>query len=127
MGRLALGDTATEIILKLSDGNPGALTVIREMLSRQFHNVHGAMLILWLDEWEIYGSMIWVLFKDGCHEDFGLLERAIRSVQMGYLTKGDILDSRFDASTATLTVEEMFKGLKQHKPRVSDHEYFSKN
>jgi len=110
MGRIQLNDTAPDIVKKMCDGNPGALVVLMKLLSQTFHGVHGAMLIVYLDEWGIYGPDIWILYKDHCHESMQLLERAIRAVQCGCITIDKLKTPDFDAEVDTLPVERMLKG-----------------
>ncbi len=84
-------DDPTEIILALSDGNPGAASVMAQMLSRGAaidpDNILGSMgPILMLDTFKIYGPDIWILYKDVCGQDIVKTIAAIRSVQIGHVS-----------------------------------------
>lgn len=59
--------TMREAIYLLSEGNPGAVSVLAKLAS-----VFPATLIL-LDDQEIYGSDIWLAYKDISGEDLGAL------------------------------------------------------
>jgi len=54
-----------DAIIALAEGNPGAITVLAQMVQ----DPRGAAAILHLDNLEIYGSKIWVGYKDHCKED----------------------------------------------------------
>ena len=63
--RIKLKDTIAESIYKISEGNPGALRVIIEMLKATKKD--GPIYLLKLDSMHIYGSRIWVGYKDICN------------------------------------------------------------
>ena len=62
-----ISDTTTIVdgIVILSEGNPGAAVTLAEFAKR-----NEAPLFHVLDEYKIYGSRIWVLYKDWCEQDF---------------------------------------------------------
>lgn len=69
--RIELNDTGLSVLLKMSDGNPGAMDVIAQMLKegaridpQSFLGGLGAVLAL--DTHRIYGPRIWMLYKDVC-------------------------------------------------------------
>lgn len=107
MGKLTLSDEVKDIAIKMCEGNPGALEVLMGLMTHRFVSTSGAILLLWLDLCGIYGSEIWILFKDKCHSDWILLERTYHAMQLGHISLENIKDSRFDAATATKTLEEM--------------------
>ena len=53
------------IMLKLSDGHPGAVKVISEIMSHEF----GFMQVLLLDTKHLYGNRIWELYSNVCGGD----------------------------------------------------------
>ena len=72
----------------MSDGNPGAANVLAMLLK------HGAEIdpdaafggfgcVLALDTLEIYGSDIWVFYKDVCGQELETMIGCERAVQMG--------------------------------------------
>jgi hypothetical protein len=100
MPRLNLNMNAGDMILKLSDGNPGAMTV----LNRGFVVAAGIdpdsffgpfTLILPLDDMGIYGHRIWMLFKDVCKQNFVLMGAVLRANQLGLITM-DTLNHAID-------------------------------
>jgi len=64
-GRIEFNDNVKDVIIKMSDGNPGALRVLMEMLQKE----DGLLNIFILDDMNIYGSRIWVGYKDICNYD----------------------------------------------------------
>ncbi len=62
---IKLGDTFLHAITKMAEGNPGAATVLAEILRKE----HDLATILHLDDLQIRGWKIWYAFKDYCHQD----------------------------------------------------------
>lgn len=74
--RLSDQDSYEEGIIKLSEGNPGAMTVLvksivacvaRDGVERG--PILAGMVFYALDVKEVYGEAIWILFKDTCGQD----------------------------------------------------------
>ena len=65
--RVGLQDTVQDALVKMVEGNPGAITVLLEFLKR--NPDLGLIHILKLDDLGIYGSHIWMLWKDVCGQD----------------------------------------------------------
>ena len=81
--------TMIDVIQIMSDGNPGAITVMMELISKtpviDPDNLLGGMgNILSLDTYGIYGSDIWVFYKDLCDQDIVNVITVLRAVQLGY-------------------------------------------
>lgn len=90
MGKVKLDDTDMDAILKVAGGNPGAIMAIAEILNNSVaidpQNVLGGLgLVLVLDEWEIYGTDIYILFNDKCNRDVRQMLMMMRAVQLGFL------------------------------------------
>ena len=96
MGRARLDMTPGELIAKMSDGNPGAITVLYQILQEApvIDPVEaltgGIMKVLILDDIGIYGPNIWMLFKDVCNKDINKVILVLRAKQLGIIDKGDI-------------------------------------
>lgn len=73
---LKLSDTVTDAIVKMAQGNPGAITVLMQILSS---GPHGFLLLLDLDDMKIRGSSIWVGYKDFAREDLDAFMFSIES------------------------------------------------
>ncbi len=90
MGRVTLDDDLKSSIVKMCEGNPGALTVLCELVTRTPEidpdaGLGGLHYLLHMDDQGLYGSHIWMLFKDVCG---GKLEGVIalfRAHQLGII------------------------------------------
>jgi hypothetical protein len=65
MSRIEIQDTGMDIITKLAEDNPGAMSACVALLEE---DPHGLVL---LDKFEIYGSSIYVIWSDQCDRDAG--------------------------------------------------------
>jgi hypothetical protein len=93
--RIKFYDTMESVLLKMSEGNPGAITVLTRLLKESEDIDPQDMLgglgkILYLDTLQIYGSRIWVLYKDVCGENLSKMVAVLRSVQLGDLSEKTI-------------------------------------
>ena len=74
--KIGLLDTGMDILLKMSEGNPGAATVLAELLKKD--GTDGFFAILGLDDMNIRGSQVWVGYKDHCGMDMDRFLKAIK-------------------------------------------------
>lgn len=100
MSRIELTDNLMDVFIKMSEGNPGALTALMDVHSKAEEiDPQGAMgglgTILLLDTWEIYGSSIYILWNDKCDRDVRKFLLLQRMVQLGFLP-----DSKLKAMAA---------------------------
>lgn len=58
--RLDLNDSPFDMMIKMSEGNPGAITALAELAKNDPMDMAGMMLILHLDDMGMRGSQIWV-------------------------------------------------------------------
>ncbi len=95
MSKLELTDTVQDVFLKMAEGNPGALNCLFAMISKKdwFGGLDPVMLIIQLDDMEIYGSNLYMLWNDCCNQDLVQMELVIRNYQCGRLTKEVIMDN----------------------------------
>ena len=87
-----MDDNFMSMSIKLAEGNPGALTVLLKLFESTATidpqaAFQGLAHILYLDELGIYGSRIWMLYKDVCKENIVYTMALLRAVQMGVLTQ----------------------------------------
>ena len=112
-----LSMTTIEIITSLADGNPGAVRVMIEMLENGDRidpdsALGGLGAILSLDTHGIYGSRIWMLYKDVCGEDVAKTLASLRAVQLGVASHTDLVAAidgkrnRFDPTEALQSVRQ---------------------
>ena len=92
MSRIQLNDTAMSAAVKMSEGNPGALSVCAMML-RQGGEIDpddfagGLGNLLSMDTLKIYGPQIWMLYKDVCGQDLRVTCAVLRANQLGYVSE----------------------------------------
>jgi hypothetical protein len=68
-------DTTMEAVIKMAEGNPGAISVLMELLRDE--SINGALAIYWMDELKIRGWRIWFAFKDCCQQDLHKLYKCL--------------------------------------------------
>lgn len=118
--RITLDDNMQGAVIKLSDGNPGAVNVLMQLLTTEEvidpDSVLGPLgTILHLDSHGIYGSRIWMLYKDVCGENLNILVGICRAVQLGIL--GDSkLDHAIDNNGCGVNIEETMRAVKEQLP-----------
>ena len=104
MTRIKLDDTLQDSIIKLCEGNPGALTVCAR-LCQEGGKIDpgdwllGAGKLLSLDTLGIYGSSIWLLYKDICGQDLAKMVAVLRGWQLGFVS-GDKIAAAIETARA---------------------------
>ena len=87
MSRIQLSDTIQDIIVKMSDGNPGALGALLELVKNTSEidpdTIPGIGHVMALDSHEIYGSHIYILWNDVCGRDIYKFVLLLRATQLG--------------------------------------------
>lgn len=114
--RLELTDTSTDCVMKMAEGNPGAITALMEILTQ--HNaidpqaaMGGMGAILILDTWEIYGSSIYVLWSDKCGKDVRKLLMLMRATQLGFFSQTKLQEMAADQGFKVNLSDEEFTEL----------------
>ena len=111
--RIDFKDSVMEAVLKIAEGNPGALRVCME-LYQHTGNIDpdsafgGLGSILALDSLGIYGSKIWMLYKDVCKEDLVSMVIVLRSEQLGFITENQIAHA-IENYGSGLDIEDLYK------------------
>lgn len=70
-------DTLQDAVVKMSDGNPGALTALTELIQ----DPDGFKLLMKLDMLGVRGPDIWRLYKDECGGDVECMVNKIRQME----------------------------------------------
>ena len=60
-------DSTQTVLVKMSEGNPGAVSVLMDLLKRD--DPAALMTLLTLDDMNMRGPQIWVGYKDHCESD----------------------------------------------------------
>jgi hypothetical protein len=118
--RISLNDGILDIMMKMSDGNPGAITVLTRMVKEGGAidpvNVFGGYSgILSLDTHGIYGSRIWMLYKDVCGEDLVKTLGVLRACQLGFASESAI-NHAIDNYGQGLDVANLVQKVKEQLP-----------
>jgi hypothetical protein len=122
--RIQLGDTTKDILFKMSEGNPGALTVLLHILKENARIdpndfFDGLGPILSLDSYGIYGSSIWILYKDVCGEDITKTLAVLRAVQLGFFsaqTLKSVCEPQNYSRIKEIPVQELCDKVKERLP-----------
>lgn len=93
--RIEMQDNIFQSIFKLSEGNPGAATVMAACMKDggkidPDDFMGGLGVIFSLDTYRIYGPEIWMLYKDCCGQDLTRFLAALRAVQLGLYRIADL-------------------------------------
>ena len=118
--KIGLNDTVQDTLIKLSEGNPGALSVCMQIMAKgsqidpdAFGG--GLLMLLSLDDLGIYGSRIWMLYKDVCGTDLTDTLGVLRGHQLGFITSGTLnhaIDNRGDG----LDIEDVVSKVRERLP-----------
>lgn len=118
--RIQLEDTLIDIMSKMSDGNPGACTVLMRMFKdgptidpQAFAG--GLSSILLMDTFRIYGPNIWMLYKDVCKEDIVSTIAVLRACQLGLVSQDTLLEA-IAAYGRGINVPELVEMVKLELP-----------
>lgn len=103
MSKIELTDTTMDVLMKMSDGNPGAVTALMDILKSgeeiDPQAAFGALgSIMLLDTWEIYGSDIYILWSDKCQKDCRKMLMIMRACQMGNFSHVKLKEMAADQS-----------------------------
>lgn len=96
--RIELTDNLMDIALGMAEGNPGAISVIMNLIKQNEavdpDSAFGPYSsLLSLDSMGIYGSHIWVLFKDVCSQDTVWLIGLLRARQLGFISEKELIEA----------------------------------
>ena len=122
--RIKLTDSTMEVVMKMSEGNPGAMNVIMQLLMEPNtidpDNVLGGLgVILTLDSIGIYGTDIYVLHSDLCGRSLPKMLAVLRATQLGLFSRDILKDAchRQDYSGRKLVpVDELYLKVKEELP-----------
>ena len=125
MTRLKLQDTGFDVVYKMSEGNPGALNVCLQILQNGEQIDPDAALgglgaLLGLDTLGIYGSDIWLFYKDVCGQNLTNALGILRAWQLGNLSKTQLAEAIQSCKNArhqhTLDVDGLVAQVKEQLP-----------
>ncbi len=122
--KITLEDNVMSAIVKLSEESPEATTVCVMMVEKGEEIDPDAVLggfgiLLTLDTYNIYGSRIWMLYKDVCKQDLIKTIAALRACQMGFFPI-EKLQHAIDHYGEGVDPVELHKMVKEILPRFAD-------
>ncbi len=79
-----------EMLVTMSEGNPGALTFMIQMLNS---DPMAFLDILLFDSMGIYGSKIYMVWNDCCNRDMRKFKETIQAFREGKFTKEEIQEN----------------------------------
>ena len=123
--RITLASSIIDSMVELSEGNPGAATVLLSLIENYEKIDPQAVLrywavLMWLDDQCLYGSSIWMLYKDVCGENLARMIAMVRAVQLGYLSSATLheaIDGRYDRAREPLDVAKYYMMVKEHSEK----------
>ncbi len=90
MGKINLNDTALDVIIKLSEGNPGAITTLTELANSYKSFFEVAPDYLTIDTMGLYDSQLYMLWNDCCDRNIEKVKQIIKLYREGKITSRDI-------------------------------------
>lgn len=101
MSKLKLTDDPQTMLIKMTEGNPGAIVTLIEVMKvtpqidpqSAFREVSAVFA---LDTLGIYGSDIYVLFNDKCNRDPRTFLMLLRANQLGFIPAAEIKNMAAD-------------------------------
>jgi hypothetical protein len=117
--RIELSDSLNDVLYKLSEGNPGALTVLCRWLKEgeaiDPDACHPLIQMTALDDIDLVGFRIWLLFKDVCGESLTRFLGVLRAHQLGFITKRELVAA---ATTGRMDVDALDAALSRVSIRL---------
>ena len=98
MSRIAISDELVTGLTNMSEGNPGALNVLMQLVNRSAKMELTNVCSLFdyfsrLDSLEVYGASIWILYKDICGEKIEVMVEVLNAVGNNTVSQMDITKS----------------------------------
>ena len=127
MPKIGLADSFEDVCVKMCEGNPGALTVCMDIAKyaeeidpdANPQGTLGIMSILNLDTLGLYGSSIWLLYKDVCGQNLAQMLAVLRGHQLGYLSEQDVQGAAQYPPIATLDVADVVRQVSEALPNFN--------
>jgi len=122
--RITLEDTAKSAMIKMSDGNPGAITTLVGLYAESSKidpdDIFGGVgPILNLDSLGVYGSRIWELFQYVCGGSVVNVLTVMRAWQMGILSEDDVDYAIHNHGKKCIDIEEVMKKVQKRLPNFN--------
>jgi hypothetical protein len=90
MNKLNLMDTISDIMVKMSDNNSGALNVLINLIQ------YSVVPVIILDNCKIYGSGIYILYNDKCNRDIKKFIKLLLATSINIITENKLKEMADD-------------------------------
>ena len=116
MSRISDSDKLEVTLAKIAGGTQGAISALADIVEKgpridpEMESA-GIGHILLLDNWEIYGSEIYILLEDKCHGNVRRLLLLLRATQLGKFTKSRLKELANDQCRKESLSKEVWEEL----------------
>jgi len=104
--RITEGMNVPEMIMKVSEGNPGAMSCLISLINKNVKNIEALKMF---DDMGIYGSKIYMIWNDSCARDLEKFEKTLEMFKSGKFTVEEIQE-RLSKGYAEPFIEEDEEG-----------------
>ena len=116
MSVLELTDNTMTALTKMSQGNPGAIMAMMDIINNHDRIDPQAVMgglgaIMILDTWGIYGTDIYILYNDKCKKDVRQLLMLLRATQLGFFSHNKLKQMAADQMREIDLTEEEWQEL----------------
>ncbi len=102
--KLTANDTTMDLMVKMGEGNPGAMMACMELFKM---GSSGVVTILNLDDIGLYGEKLYMLWSDCCGRDAEKVVKVVKARNFGKLSDQDIRDRVSGTYGKPFTDEEL--------------------
>lgn len=100
--RITVGMKVPEMIMNVSEGNPGAMSCLIYLINKNAKNIEALKMF---DDMGIYGSKIYMIWNDSCKRDIDKFEKTIQLIKEGIITK-EIIEEKASQGYLELDIEK---------------------
>lgn len=80
-------DSTMDIVIKMSEGNPGAMATMMELIKETEKDIGNMSVIFFIDTLELYGSRLYQLWNDCCNRDISKVIEVVNSCMGGKISR----------------------------------------
>lgn len=113
--KLTLTDTLMDVFMKMTEGNPGAMSVFKDIVKNGGTIITGSdpmMIIMLLDHYGVYGHNLWRLYKDVCHSSLVNMLAVLHLIRIGEATKDELFDDCWDFPAVVSRIKLTMRNFK---------------
>jgi hypothetical protein len=116
MFKIGLTDTMEDVMVKMSEGNPGGLASIMSLVTEAQNINPGCMpngfdYILYLDSIGVYGTDIYILWSDQCNRDTEKFMMLLDAARTGIISDKKLVSIAKDQLGRELFSEEEMNAI----------------